>query len=180
MEVPWNGDGDITREKFDERYTTELANDLGNLANRALTMIVKYRGGAIPTSDPRSLDEASRKAVENYRDAMDQALLHMGIAAAMELVSQANGFIERQAPWTLAKDPAGAPELDATLASLGRALLVAGTLLHPFMPEKMTDLVNRLGVPEVPTLEDVLGFELAGRSVAKGDPLFPRPDLGKS
>ena len=145
-EVPWNGDGDITRERFDERYTSELANDLGNLANRSLTMMEKYRGGVVPAAPPRSLDEACQKAVDRYKEVMDAGLLHLGIAAAMELVSQANGFIERQAPWTLAKDPAGGPELDATLASLARALLVAATLLHPFMPERMEELAGRLGV----------------------------------
>ncbi len=176
-EVPWNGDGDITRERFDERYTSELANDLGNLANRSFTMMEKYRGGAVPQADPRPLDDACRRAVAVYEEVMDAGLLHSGIAAAMELVSSANGFIERQAPWALAKDPAGGPELDATLASLARALLVAATLLHPFMPGKMEELTRRLGVFELPTLEQALALELAGRMVTRGDPLFPRPDL---
>ena len=176
-EVPWNGDGAITRERFDERYTAELANDLGNLGSRALSMLEKYRGGAIPSAGPRSLDEACQRAVKKYEEVMDAGLLHQGIATAMELVSLANGFIERQAPWSLAKDPAGGPELDATLASLARALLVAATLLHPFMPERMAELTRRLGVSAVPTLEEALVLDLAGRTVARGDPLFPRPDL---
>jgi methionyl-tRNA synthetase len=176
-EVPWNGDGAITREHFDERYTAELANDLGNLANRSLTMIEKYRGGVIPSADPRSLDEECRKAAARYENVMDGGLLHQGIAAAMDLVSMANGFIERQAPWTLAKDPAGGPELDATLASLARSLLVSATLLHPFMPAKMAELTDRLGLNEVPTIEESLDLKLAGRTVRRGDPLFPRPDL---
>jgi methionyl-tRNA synthetase len=176
-EVPWNGDGDITRERFDERYTSELANDLGNLANRSFTMVEKYRGGTIPKAQPSSLEEGCRKAVEQYQESMDEGLLHLGIGAAMELVSLANGFIERQAPWSLAKDPARGPELDSTLASLARALLVASTLLHPFMPTKMEDLSGRLGVARVPTLEESLTLDLAGRTVRRGDPLFPRPDL---
>jgi methionyl-tRNA synthetase len=115
--------------------------------------------------------------VKKYKEVMDAGLLHLGIATAMELVSLANGFIERQAPWTLAKDPAGGPELDATLASLARALLVVATLLHPFMPEKMGELARRLGVPDVPTLEEALELDLAGRTITRGEPLFPRPDL---
>jgi methionyl-tRNA synthetase len=126
------------------------------------------------------LDEACRKAVAQYEEVMDAHLLHLGIAAAMDLVSAANGFIERQAPWSLAKDPAGGPELDATLASLARALLVAATLLHPFMPEKMDELSRRLGVADVPTLREALDLDLAGRAVRRGDPLFPRPDLRTS
>ncbi|NNM04085.1 MAG: methionine--tRNA ligase [Gemmatimonadetes bacterium] len=176
-EVPWNGDGDITRERFDERYTSELANDLGNLANRSLTMIEKYRGGVGPAAPSRSLDEHCRKAVDRYEEVMDDGLLHLGIHTTMDLVSQANGFIERQAPWSLAKDPAGGPELDATLASLARALLVAATLLHPFMPERMGELSRRLGASEVPTLDLALTLNLSGNSVIRGEPLFPRPDL---
>jgi len=179
-EVPWNGDGAITREHFDERYTAELANDLGNLANRSLTMIEKYRGGAIPAPGPSTLDAECRKAVARYGEVMDDGLLHQGIAAALGLVSMANGFIERQAPWTLAKDPARGPELDATLASLARALLVSATLLHPFMPAKMGELTERLGLGQVPTIEESLEMDLAGRAVHRGDPLFPRPDLKRS
>lgn len=176
-EVPWNGDGDITRERFDERYTTELANDLGNLASRALAMIRKYRGGTIPRGEPRSLDEAARTAVAAYVEAMDEGLIHQGIASALELTSLANGFVEEQAPWTLAKDPQKSGELDATLASLARALLVLATLLQPIMPERMADLSSRLGVREVPTLPEAMELELAGREVIQGSPLFPRADL---
>jgi len=176
-EVPWNGDGDITRERFDERYTTELANDIGNLASRTLAMIEKYRSGIVPAGTPRSLDRAAAKAVSSYREAMDAALIHQGIGAALELTSLANGFVEEQAPWSLAKSPESAPELDSTLASLARALLVLATLLHPIMPGKMEEMARCLGVEEVPTLGGALSLELAGRSVTKGDPLFPRADL---
>jgi methionyl-tRNA synthetase len=178
-EVPWNGDGDITRERFDERYTSELANDVGNLASRTLAMIHKYRDGSIPQGEPRSLDEASREAVVKYQNAMDASLIHQGIAAALELTSLANHFVEDQAPWTLAKDPEGADELDATLASLARALLVLATLLHPIMPGTMEEMARRLGVEDIPTLEGSLGENLTGRAVTKGDPLFPRADLAK-
>jgi methionyl-tRNA synthetase len=176
-EVPWNGDGDITRERFDERYTTELANDVGNLASRTLAMIQKYRKGIIPGGEARSLDSAAREAVVKYEEAMDAAFIHQGIFAALELASAANSFVEEQAPWSLAKDPSGDPELDATLSSLARALLVLATLLHPFMPGKMEELAGRMGVEEIPTLKGALSEPLAGRSVTRGDPLFPRADL---
>ncbi|MGW8265304.1 MAG: class I tRNA ligase family protein, partial [Longimicrobiales bacterium] len=176
-EVPWDGDGDITRERFDERYTAELANDLGNLASRTLAMIQKYRKGIIPEGEPQSLDHAAEDAIAKYREAMDRALIHQGIAAALELTSLANGFVEEQAPWTLAKDPESGSKLDATLASLARSLLVLATLLHPIMPGKMEELANQLGVKGVPTLNGALSEKLAGRPVTRGAPLFPRPDL---
>jgi methionyl-tRNA synthetase len=179
-EVPWSGDGDITRERFDERYTTELANDFGNLASRTLAMIRKYRGGRIPSGEARWLDEACRTAVARYQEAMDANLIHLGIATALELASLANGFVEEQAPWALAKDPTRADELDATLASLARGLLVLGTLLHPILPTTMEELLGRLGVAPVPTLAETLTLPLVGLTVRQGDPLFPRPDLKKS
>ncbi len=179
-EVPWNGDGDITRERFDERYTSELANDIGNLASRSLAMIDKYRGGTIPAGEPRSLDEATRKALADYEAAMDAALIHQGIAAALELTARANGFVETQAPWALVKDPDGGPELDATLASLARALLVLATLLQPILPGKMADLAGRLGLDSVPTLEEAQDLDLTGNAVSRGDPLFPRADLQRA
>ena len=176
-EVPWNGDGDITRERFDERYTSELANDLGNLASRTLAMITKYREGIIPGGAPLSLDGAAAEAIAEYKAAMDGALIHLGIAAALRLTSAANHFVEEQAPWALAKSPDQSAELDSTLTSLARALLVLCTLFHPILPGKMEDLAGRLGVEEVPTLSGALELDLAGRSVTRGEPLFPRPDL---
>ena len=176
-EVPWNGDGDITRERFDERYTAELANDIGNLASRTLAMIHKYRDGSIPQGKPLSLDQAAVAAVAKYEEAMDASLIHQGIATALELTALANGFVEDQAPWALAKDPEKKSELDDTLASLARTLLVLATLLHPIMPGKMEDLARRVGVGQVPTLSGALTEPLAGRSVTKGEPLFPRADL---
>jgi methionyl-tRNA synthetase len=110
---------------------------------------------------------------------MDQALIHQGIAVALELASRANGFVEAQAPWTLAKDSEGDPELDATLSSLARALLVLATLFQPILPAKMEDLANRLGLKAVPTLAEARDMDLAGHSVTRGDPLFPRADLQK-
>jgi methionyl-tRNA synthetase len=176
-DVPWNGDGEITRERFDERYTTELANDLGNLASRTLAMIQKYRGCVIPEGEPRALDGQAAEAVKEYEEVMDAGLLHLGIAAASKLTADANGFVEEQAPWLLAKDPEGREELDATLASLARCLLVLATLLHPVMPRKMDELARRLGVEAVPTLPACLMMDLTGLRVERGDPLFPRPDL---
>ncbi len=178
-EVPWNGDGDITRERFDERYNSELANDIGNLASRTLAMIQKYRGGVIPAGEPLALDAAAGEAVRKYRQAMDEALIHQGIAAALELTSLANGFVETQAPWTLAKDPDARDELDRTLASLARALLVLATLLHPILPKKMEEMAGSLGMEEVPTLDGALMESLSGKSVHRGSPLFPRTDLEK-
>ncbi len=174
-DVPWDGDGDFAWERFDDVYTAELANDLGNLANRSLSMIERYRDGVVPDGERTGLDQAIADTLVRYRAAMDANLLHQGIAATRELVSAANGFVEERAPWSQAKDPDQAAALDASLASLARSLAALTALLHPFMPAKMESLAGRLGVA-VPELDDVAALDLAGRTVHRGEVLFPRPD----
>ncbi|HEX6069695.1 MAG TPA: methionine--tRNA ligase [Longimicrobiaceae bacterium] len=177
-EIPWDGDGSFTWERFDERYTSELANDLGNLASRSLSMIAKYRDGVVPAGVPTDLDRAADEAIARYREKMDALLLHEGAAAALELVSAANSFVGDRAPWKLARDPERAAELDAVLASLARALAVSAALLTPFMPAKMEELWRQLGAPEPrPSLDGLVGLTAAGWGVRKGDVLFPRAEL---
>ncbi|MFP3947538.1 MAG: methionine--tRNA ligase [Longimicrobiales bacterium] len=180
-EVPWNGDGDITRERFDERYTAELANDLGNLASRVLAMIERYRDGVIPAGTPTELRDRGRLAVEEYRAVMDEHLLHKGIEVARGLTSVANGFVESRAPWERSKEEKESGEesdaLSATLADLAWALAVLASLNHPFLPGKMDSLAHRLGLESVPDLDALPDLDLEGNEVDRGEPLFPRPDL---
>jgi methionyl-tRNA synthetase len=177
-EIPWDADGSFTWERFDARYTAELANALGNLASRTLSMVGRYRGGVVPAGERSSLDDAADGAVERFGERMDALLLHEGAAAALALVSEANGFVEARAPWKLAKDPELASELDATLRSLVRSLAVAATLLAPFMPGKMAELWERLGSGRaaVPLLHELSGLDPAGWKVEAGAVLFPRPE----
>ena len=179
-DVAWNADGEISWERFDERYTADLANDLGNLANRSLTMIERYRDGVVPPGERTDLDARLTDAIVAYRGAMDSSLLHAGAAAALELVSAANGFIEARAPWKQAKDPAQSADLDATLASLARALVALASLLHPFMPGKMEELAGNLGLEAPLPLDRLATFDGAGTRVRRGEILFPRPEVPAS
>ena len=180
-EVPWDSDGNFSWERFEERYTAELANDLGNLASRTLAMVERYRGGTVPGGAATELDRRGEAAVVGYRARMDTLRLHEGAAVAFEIVSDANSFVEGQAPWKLAKDPTRAGELDAVLASLVRALGVVATLLSPFMPGKMAELWDRLGSPDAaPALSELQGLEVGGWTVRPGVPLFPRPEARTS
>ena len=173
-EIPWNGDGEFSWERFDERYASELADNFGNLASRSVSMIERYRGGVVPTGERTPLDEEIAAALVRYRGAMDAQLLHQGIAAAIQLSSAANQYVDQRAPWAQAKDPAMAAELDNTLAALARCVAALATLLFPFMPVKMKDLLGRLGMGDVPLLDDVATLDLAGLSVHRGDILFPK------
>jgi methionyl-tRNA synthetase len=174
-DIPWNGDGEFSYERFDERYTADLANNFGNLANRAISMIERYREGVVPRGQHTRLDEDIAAAMLRYRSAMDENLLHQGAAIAMELSSTANGFIEEQAPWSLAKDPGAAPRLDDVLGALARAVASLCAMLEPFTPQKMAELAPRLGLKSVPLLDDVATLELASSRVQRGAVLFPKP-----
>ena len=177
-EIPWDGDGSFTLERFDERYTAELANDLGNLASRVVAMVRKYRNGLVPHGAPTHLDERTERCVAEYRERMDAFRLHEGLAAVFALIAEANGFVESAAPWTLARDPARGPELDAALRSLVRSLAVAAVLLSPFMPTKMGELWSRLGADsEMPRLDALPAWDAKGCEVQNGGVLFPRPEL---
>jgi methionyl-tRNA synthetase len=176
-EVPWDGDGNFTWERFEERYTSDLANDLGNLANRTLAMVHRYRGGVVPAAAPSELDTAATQALAHYCDRMDRYLLHEGATAALRLVSEANSFIEARAPWKLAKDPDQRGRLDETLSSLVRTLAVTAVLFSPFMPVKMAQLWESLGGgKDMPGLIEIGEVDVAGWSVAERAVLFPRPE----
>ncbi|MDB4950500.1 MAG: metG [Gemmatimonadetes bacterium] len=181
-EIPWDGDGSFSFDRFDERYNADLANDLGNLANRVLSMVAKYRDAIVQPAARVELDEHADAAVRQYRAAMDANLLHEGVASAMRLVSQANASVSVAAPWKLAKDPEQAAALDSVLASLVRSLAVAAVLLSPFMPQRMAELWRRLGTgrAEMPLLDGVGAIDPAGWAVEPGEPLFPRYEPAKA
>lgn len=190
-EVPWDGDRDFASvddflEQFDRRYTADLANDLGNLLNRVVAMIGKYREGRIPPAGAETpLDTIRTGKAAAYRAQMDDYRLHQGARTAMELVGAANGFVDETQPWALAKrekqddsDAAGAREsLDDALGALVRALGTVAALLYPYVPAKATELWESLGgdgaPASLPTVEDALP-DLG--EVRPGPVLFPRPE----
>jgi methionyl-tRNA synthetase len=179
-EVPFDGDGDFSLERFDERYVADLADAFGNLASRVLAMLDRYRGGAVPSSgETTALDRAGETTLAGYAEAMDALLLHRGAAATWELVSEANAFVERQAPWALAK--AGAADaLDATLAALARCLARLAVLAGPFVPGSAATLWAALGLNADPASSAAWLLASAPRLEAARThriaPLFPKAD----
>ena len=126
---------------------------------------------------PLAADPQVDGALAAYRAAMDADLLHEGAAAAFNLVWHANAFVAERQPWTMAKDPALAAELDAVLASMLRYLAVVTVLFFPFMPGKMGELWRRVaGEREMPGLDELATLDVSGWQVSAGDPLFPRPE----
>ena len=174
-DMPVGSDASYTPERFQARYD-EIANVFGNLANRALSMIEKYRDGIIPEAAGDGLDSDIASTFDAVAEHMDAMRVHDALAAAMALARTANGYVDSREPWAQAKDESRAQDLDETLASLARVLTVLAALFLPVTPQKMMDLAHQLGLESVPTLEQARSIPLAGLKVEKGAPLFPQPD----
>ena len=174
-EVPWDGDGNFSFERFDVRYTADLADGYGNLVSRVLAMITRYLDGVVPAHPGTNALHAARDAAwTRYTDVMDGYLLHEGAAAAMALVAEANGFIEARAPWTLAKQN----ERDAladTLGALADTVAALTVMLAPFLPAKTATVWHALG--DAGRVTPVTGPlpSTAHQKVLKVTPLFPKP-----
>jgi methionyl-tRNA synthetase len=178
-EVPWDADGNFSWERFDIRYTSELADGYGNLASRILAMVTKYRGGRVPdTAIETELDGAGHEAIARYRSAMDDHLIHEGGSAVWGLVAHANKYVEDEAPWALAKNKEDG-QLDLALSSLVRTLTRITIMASPFMPEKTQQVWTAVGFPghvSEASWRDLEHPRVAAQSVARIKPLFPKPE----
>jgi methionyl-tRNA synthetase len=172
-EMPFAKDGSITRELFVSRCNTDLANDLGNLASRSITMAEKYFDGTVspeipPQNEVLALCAASRG---RYQEAIEKLAIQTAITEAMAPVVRANRFIDETAPWVLAKDGSKAEELRQVLYTLLETLRCASVLLYPVMPRACGKLRAQLGLPEAPVWDEA---SPDGFSVKRGENLFPR------
>jgi methionyl-tRNA synthetase len=179
-EITYGSDGDFTWERFEERYNVDLANNLGNLVSRVVSMADKYRGGrVIPSGDGGRLAGVAAAALERYRAAMDGFALHEGVAAAYELVDATNGFIADSAPWKLAKDAANAARLDAVLFEAAEAVRVAAVMLQPVMPSSSAEILRRIGAAKASSglrLEHARWTSSGDRQTITGAPMWPRSE----
>ncbi|MBL0169159.1 MAG: methionine--tRNA ligase [Gemmatimonadaceae bacterium] len=180
-EVPFDGDGNFSWERFEERYTSDLANALGNLASRAMAMVEKYCGAVVPVAAVPDAEGDDWTDVAAYHAAMDGSrgwLLHDGLSAVARMTARANEFTQAMAPWQLAKDPSRRAELEQVLASLIRRLARQAVLLSPFMPGKSQALWEQLGAAghvHTQRFGDLARLDASGWTVHKGEGLFPRP-----
>lgn len=169
-------DGNWTDAGFQSRYAAELANGLGNLVNRSLSMLKRYRNGVVPARHDELAPDAAKavqSAVENLRGHQLQSALE----DIWGLVNRANQYVDQTAPFKLAKDPAQAKRLDEVLYNLAETCRVLCVLLTPFIPESAAKIARQLAVP-APRLfsEAAWGRLTAGHSISDPAPLFPRKD----
>ena len=176
-EIPWDGDGNFSWERFEERYVSDLADGLGNLASRVLAMLEKFRGGIVPAAPESPLHESARAATAAYARAMDGYDLRGGAEAAWDLVAAGNLYVQQTAPWSLAKAGNDAA-LDQALAALGDALGRLAILVSPFMPGKAQELWTALGQTGSVAAAGWAAAEtlrIAGAGTHKPEGLFPKP-----
>jgi methionyl-tRNA synthetase len=155
-EVPFDRDADVTFDGFVRRYNADLANDLGNLVNRTVSMSARYLDGQLPplvaagAAEEAAADAELRgraaSASASYRSSMERLHFHEALSAVIDLADAANGYAESQAPWSLNK--AGESErLGMVLAALAEACRILGHLIAPFMPGASRALLEQLGAP---------------------------------
>jgi len=177
-EVGFEADGNFTWERFDERYTADLADGLGNLASRSLAMIARYRAGRVPEGGGgTTLDASGLAAVGRYGELMDRLDLRGAAEALGRLVTDANLYVQQSAPWTLAKE-GRERELDEVLGALGGCLYRLTVLAVPFIPGKAQALWQALGGRGEAAQAQWASLErppVAGTATAKPEVLFPKP-----
>jgi methionyl-tRNA synthetase len=175
-------DSNFSEEAFVQRLNSDLANDLGNLVSRSITMAIKYCDGKVPQMNPAVKDpvlrEAVQKAVHEVESSFKDMSLHKALIAIWEFINITNKYIVENEPWSLGKDPANKEKLTAIMYNLIVALRAIAVLLMPFMPQTAEKILQQTGVKEPQKLDlaSILKDDAltAGNPLIRGESLFPR------
>jgi len=173
-DVPFGQDGSVSTASFEQRYESELANELGNLASRTIAMLGRYRDGTVSAGEIHPTLLPDFAGLDDLVSAhLDRAELTLALDQIWQRVRRLNRYVEEQAPWRLAKEESRANELDCVLRTLAEGLRTLAVLLWPYLPASAEQLLAALGAPDL----SLAGAELgAGRieRVSPIEPLFPK------
>jgi methionyl-tRNA synthetase len=173
--VGFGQDGNVSPADFEVRYTTELANQYGNLASRTLAMVQRYRDGVVPEAAlaegfPRDLDDLAERVCARF----DEVNLTAALGDVWALVRKLNQYVQDEQPWQLAKDPANDERLDSVLYTLAEGLRVVSVLVHAFLPDSAGKLLEALGQEDLDPAKAHLGDIGGGATIGELEPLFPK------
>ncbi len=177
-EAPFGSDFSYSEEKIAQRHNSDLANDLGNLLQRTLSMLQKYRGGTVPRGGSHAFGERFARLPGTVRESIFGLRFREALEAVWELVAALNRTIDERKPWVLQRE-GRTDELDAVLYDLWEGLRRLAILLHPVMPERSEEMWRQLGNPGA--IDDdwsrslgAWGAFAPGTQTAPGASLFPK------
>ena len=186
-ELPFGADGVFSPEAFVERTNFDLANDLGNLLNRTVSMMNKYFDGVIPVegNEPTEFDAAlqqqAKDVIEKYEVNMDRMQFSMVLSDVWSLISRSNKYIDETQPWVLAKSEDDKAKLGSVMWHLAESLRQTAVLLQPFLTNAPKQIAEQLGLSadslSWDSLLDSSTIEVGTKVVEKGVPIFPRLEV---
>ena len=185
---PFGSDGNFSNELLIQTINTDLANDLGNLVSRTTAMVEKYFGGTLPTERENSDADCDLKTMastlrDRYETEMERFQFQNALEQVFKTIQRANKYIDENAPWTLAKDPANRARLATVMYNLLETIRICAVLLTPFIPDSAEKIFDQIGAcPCCRTWEkaNVWGSLRPDVTVHKGEALFPRIDAEKA
>ena len=186
-EVPFGSDGVFTPESFIERTNFDLANDLGNLVNRTISMINKYFDGELPSYTgahneiDENLESVVKQSIEEYEKEMENMKFNNALRAVWTIISRSNKYIDETAPWVLAKDEAKKDELGNVMVHLAENIRITAVLLQPYLTHGPKEIFRQLNIEDEnqQSYDSVLTYgviKTAG-SLSKPTPIYPRLDV---
>ena len=191
-EINLGQDGNFSRDALIERINSDLANDLGNLLHRTLSMAKKFQGGVLsaPVGESeidKSLKADAAETVKVYRENMDKMELSAALKKAWAFVSRSNKYIDETAPWALAKDETKKQELGRVLYNLAESLRFIAVLISPYMPATSPKIWQQLNLEGLKPFAEVQLDDIAewggipaGHQLGEAEQLFPRIEVEKA